>query len=220
MSIPPPEGYAEFRRNVIEPMAERALLSGQLDEAERDAELRLANDTEWNTPTYFHVSTLIQAIMVGIQDADDYVRNYSLPPDFESVVNWVAWNLQHEAFPGDHVPCVTLRQMRALYLDWLRQHPVARDWEKDPPGTPLVIVVTMYDAVAERREAGINLETVARNAALYLRMRARDDAVRSADFERRWNGWRSRLHRWWIGVAPGVARWLANAGAGRPISRD
>jgi hypothetical protein len=54
------------------------------------AEARILADPEWTTQDHICVSTIILGFAVGVMQADPWHKHYSLPPNFETVVNFVA----------------------------------------------------------------------------------------------------------------------------------
>ena len=148
---------------------------GVLDEMSEDAARRMGADPEWAQPRWIHVHTIVTAFMVGISAADCWHYGYKLPPNFESVVNWIAHCVQ-EKWPKEEVAELSLMELRKLLDGWAVQHPDWKLWNEGPEGSPPVAVVTRYTPVPDQRDF-IDLGAALHNMCLYVRdQRRHDDA--------------------------------------------
>jgi hypothetical protein len=160
----------------LEAVAESALLSGALEEASARMRAKLDADPEWATKKYVHAHTIVEAFAVGVIRADPWHRGYRLPPNFEAVVNWIAFNVQKH-WPRIEVPEVSLNELEQLFREWALEHPDFRAWNET---TKMVGVVSRYSAVPDERDF-IDLDALIRNAVIHIRNEHRTND----DFERR-----------------------------------
>lgn len=180
-----PQDYTidDLKQDILIPIAEATLLAGAFDEATAIRDSQLAADPEWTTPRWFHQRTIINSFMYGIVSSDNLFLPYRLPPDFASVVNLIADRLNRE-WAGEEVGQWTLLEAKAKLAEWPMEHPAYRAWVEDPPGAPLIVVVTRYDRAGTGPPEDVSRmshECVAHNAAIYLR----NDHRRSEDFDRK-----------------------------------
>ncbi len=162
-------------------IAESLELDGTLDEVERQHAEGLRKDPEWSTPKYVHVAELLTSFAVGVLSADPYHKGYKVPPDYEAVVNWIAWKIR-EKFGGEEVVKISLMEIREWFLAWGNENPAFRKWgEPKDPGT-IVGVVSRYSSTPTERDF-ISLEVIAHNAALYIRNQRRKNANFDYAFE-------------------------------------
>lgn len=166
----------------LEAIAESLELKGLLDAGIEQHNKMLACDTEWNTPKYIHVATLLRAFVQGILTADPWYHNYKLPPNFEGIVNWIAFNIQRK-WPEEEVPKLSLLEAEQLFTLWAYEHPDFKKWNEAKPGGPMVRVVTRYSSTPDERDF-ISTDVVIRNAAVFLRDHIRQDEAFDRKFEK------------------------------------
>lgn len=130
---------------------------------------KLACDPEWTEKTYYHIKTLIEAFAVGIISSDPYFKIYSLPPNFEKVMNIMAELLQKE-FNYDTCPQVGLLKMKGVYKRLAMTIPEYVAWN-DFGGSQFT---SRFDATPTEREF-ISLDVPPHNAVLHLRMHTREN---------------------------------------------
>ena len=164
--------------DVLEAIAESALLNGLLDEADEIQARKLAADPEWNTPKSLHAKDLVEAFAVGVIRADCWHRGYKLPPDFEGVVNWIAFNVQHEF--ADEVVQLSLLDVERLFWEWANQHPAFLKWNETDK---LVGVVHRNAPLPEARDF-IDLHALIRNCTIHLRTEIRERERFECEFEK------------------------------------
>jgi len=56
----------------------------------------LESDPEWATQKPVHPGTLMQCFVQGVMAADTWYPGYTLPPNFENVVNYVAFHINRQ----------------------------------------------------------------------------------------------------------------------------
>jgi len=56
----------------------------------------LESDPEWATQKPVHPGTLMQCFVQGVMAADTWYPGYTLPPNFENVVNYVAFHINRK----------------------------------------------------------------------------------------------------------------------------
>lgn len=170
---------SEPMQEKLEAIAESLELSGALDRATEQRDKELRGDSEWSTPKFVHVHVLLEAFAVGVISADVWHHGYKLPPGFESVVNWIAFNIQKE-LGKDVVPKLSLLDIRFAFTMWAYEHPQFREWNVPPKGSPMVGVVTRYTDTPDRRDF-IDTDALIHNAVLHIRSHHRANE----DFEKR-----------------------------------
>lgn len=164
----------------LQPLAESLLLSGVLEDVIEQHNLGLKMDPEWNTAKYIHVSSILRAFVYGVLSADMWHTNYKLPPNFESVVNWIAFCIQRK-WPTEEIPCVSILELEQLFREWAFEHPDFKKWNESPNNT-LISVVTRYSEIPDTRDF-IDLDALLRNAAVYVRNYHREFERFDSDFE-------------------------------------
>lgn len=163
--------------NQLSALAESAMLSGEMEAAERALTAQLSADPEWAEPKYHHAHTLLAAFVYGIIAADPWHHHYRLPPGFESVVNYMADCIQRK-WPGDAVPRISLLEWEALVWDWMLQHPDFRAWNVPRDATQLVAIEHRYKEIPDERDF-IDLHALLRNSSVFLR----NDTRRAEQFD-------------------------------------
>lgn len=148
------------------PMMEKLLFSGVLDDAERRNRELKAADPEWSVPRHTHVKDIIQAFVYGVLSADPWHKSYKLPPDFESVVNWIAFNVQR-TYGNQTVVEISLIELERKLSEWASQHKSYRRWGECDDGRTIGIVTAMTPT-ADHRDF-IDLGALLKNACVYLR---------------------------------------------------
>jgi hypothetical protein len=171
--------YERLKKDVLEPIAESCELQGLFEKASEQMRAELAADPEWNTAKYVHVHFLVEAFAIGVISADCWHHGYKLPPNFESVVNYIADRIQRH-WPKEEVVQVSLIEIEALFREWAFEHPDFRAWNDTKPGAPMVGVVSRYSSTPDERDF-IDLGALLRNAAIALRSHHRIND----DFDRR-----------------------------------
>jgi hypothetical protein len=161
----------------LQAIAEGALLSGLLDSAAEQQRRELEADAEWTTPKHVHAHRLVEAFAAGIIGADPWHHGYKLPPDFEGVVNWMAFNIQKHF--DVEVPIVSLIEMKALFTEWAHQHPGFLLWNETDQ---LIGIAHRYQSVPDKRDF-IDLGAAIHNAVIYLRNEHRRDEAFEREFE-------------------------------------
>jgi hypothetical protein len=165
----------------LQAIAESLTLSGALDQAAEAAAAELAADPEWSTPKPQHQHSLVEAFAVGVIRADPFHWGYRLPPEFESVVNYIADRIQRH-WPGDEIPRVSLNEFRALLEEWAMEHPAFRAWNETDK-----LVGISYRGMATATERDfIDLEAVFQNASCHLRNETRSFEAFNEKFDREW----------------------------------
>lgn len=163
------------------PMVEKLEFDGIFDEVVSNHRKKLEADPEWSEPEHVHVHTLVEAFMHGIATADPWHKKYSLPPNFEAVVNWIAFCVQEE-FGDTEVPKLSLLEIEDKFREWAMQSPHFRAWnEPKDPGT-VIAVATRYTPTPDERDF-IDLDALLRNASVFVR----DEQRQKRDFEKRFN---------------------------------
>jgi len=168
----------------LEAIAEKVVLDGTIDAALENTNTRLAADSEWSRPQYTHVHVILESFVVGVISADPWTLKYALPPDFEGVVNWIAFKIQ-ERWKEDEVVEVSLLELERLFMEWGEQHPSFRKWNEPEDPTQMVGVVSRYSKTPEQRDF-IDLHALVRNAAVHLRDKRRHDAAFEKAFANRY----------------------------------
>ena len=158
----------------LQPLAEHLLFSGVFEKAEEANKKRLLADLEWTKPKGTHVHILVRAFMHGVISADPWHKNYKLPPDFESVVNWIAFNIQ-KTYGDAIVVQISLMEMEKKFREWAGRHKSFLKWGEPDDGAPIA-VVHACSPVLDKRDF-IDLEALIRNASIFLRdKRQQEDA--------------------------------------------
>lgn len=171
----------------LEAIAESLEMSGALDRATEQRDRELAADPEWSTQKYVHVHVLLEAFAVGVISADVWHHNYKLPPDFEGVVNWIAFNIQKH-WPKEEVVKVSLQELRFWFKLWADEHPSFREWNETKPGAPMVGVVSRYSSTPDERDF-IDLDALIHNAVLHIRAHHRACEAFDQKFKAENPGW-------------------------------
>lgn len=165
----------------LEPIVEHALFSGAIEEACQQQRERLSKDTEWATPRYHHIHDLVTAFAVGCLQADMWHDGYTIPPNFENIINWVAFCIQ-KYFDNEEVPKVSLFEIRDLYMKWASENPHFLEWNKTDK---LINFVTRNSPVPKERDF-IDLDALVHNAALFLRDKLRKNNTFDKKFDEEW----------------------------------
>ena len=159
------------------PLVEHLSYSGAFEEADAASRRRLLADREWTEPKWTHVHAIVQAFIHGIISADPWHKNYRLPPDFESVVNWIAFNVQ-KTYGDEMVVQISLMELEKKLWEWARQHKSFLKWnEGDGPQ----IAIVHRDSPALGKRNFIDLDALLRNTSLFLRDKRRQED----DFDRK-----------------------------------
>lgn len=169
----------------LEAIAEGALLSGALERAAEEQRRALEADPEWSEPRWTHLHCIVEAFAVGVISADPWHKRYRLPPDFEAVVNWIAFNVQRQ-WPHDEVVPVSLLELEDRFTEWGNEHPSFRAWNESASGA-LVGVVHRESPVADSRDF-IDLHAIVRNAVVHLRNQHRREDAFDREFAQRYGG--------------------------------
>jgi hypothetical protein len=173
----------------IEAIAESLELSGALEQATEQRDRELSADPEWATEKYVHVHVLLEAFAVGVISADPWHHGYKLPPGFESVVNWIAFNIQKQ-WPKEEVVQISLNQIKILFRTWANEHPVFLEWNEPKPGAPIVACVSRYTNTPDERDF-IDLDALIHNAVLHIRAHHRACEAFDRKFAEANPGWES-----------------------------
>jgi len=159
----------------LQPIAESLLFSGAFEQAEEANKKRFLADLEWTKPRWTHVRMIVRAFMHGVISADPWHKNYKLPPDFESVVNWIAFNVQ-KTYGDKEVVEISLMEMETKFREWAEQHKSYLKWNVPEDTTKVVAISHCYSPTPDKRDF-IDLGALTRNATLFLRNeRQREDA--------------------------------------------
>jgi hypothetical protein len=156
----------------FKPIVEKLLFDGVLDESVEIRNNRLASDPEWSSLGCYHLQTLIEAFVYGVISADSWHHNYKLPPDFESVVNWMAFNIQKE-WPKVEVIKINLIDLEKKFRVWAFEHPSFKKWNESVDGT-IVGVCSAFSNTPDHRDF-IDLDALLRNAMIFIKESNRND---------------------------------------------
>jgi len=155
------------------------------EEVASEHKARLAKDPEWANPRGTSITELIRGFVNGILTADPYYTGYKLPPNFESVVNFMSFELHkkfnNEWWCGD----LSLIDIEKIYWDIANEHPDFRAWEEVPDGQPDLAIVTRYSPVHKERD-WISLEVIVRNACVFIRDKRRQNDAFDKAFEEKY----------------------------------
>lgn len=166
----------------FEAMAEDLIFQGVIGDDEAQFQERFTSDPEWTEKKWTHVSTIFHAFVHGVISADIWHKGYALPPNFESVINWIAWCVQKE-WPDIEVVEVSLIDIETLFRRWAPQHPEFRKWNEPNDPDQIVAVVSRYSDTPDERDF-IDLDALFRNGVIWLRNTRRDDDRFEVEFEK------------------------------------
>jgi hypothetical protein len=143
---------------------------------------RLASNPEWTDKEYYHIQTLIQAFAHGIISSYPYYKGYTLPPNFEKVMAYMADAIEKE-FNYEIVPQVGLLKMKGVYKRLAMACPEYVEWNTignpDPNG---IYGVSAYDGVRTKPDF-IDLDVPPHNAVLFLRSHTRENKAFDKEFK-------------------------------------
>lgn len=148
------------------------------DQADRKSEERLWGDPEWAEPRYTHRKDIVRGFAVGIINADMWFDGYSLPPNFEAVLNSLCGAIASKFKGNDEIVKVSLLDLEALYREFIDATLLCREWN-DFPGSGFS---SRYSATPTERTF-IDLGALVRNAAIHIRDDRRDFDRFNAEFE-------------------------------------
>jgi hypothetical protein len=97
----------------------------------KDVRARIPEE-EWSRKRYLHPSMLETALAHGIIEARKWQpkRNAVLPPGFETVVNWISYNVRNK-FGSDQIVLLSLDEVVELLRKWAGDSSEFRQWEED-----------------------------------------------------------------------------------------
>jgi hypothetical protein len=156
-----------------------------MDRAQMHAEAERLVDPERSTPKYWHRHSLVILCGQGILHADPWYKGYTLPPDFEGVMNRIAQDIQNDPPKGVHdeygeVLCVSINDLRQWFHDHLHAIPMFVAWgESDVE----MHITSRYSCTPEERD-GIDLIAVMQNITVALRNEQRLNDIFEAKYER------------------------------------
>lgn len=162
-------------------LVEKLVFDGTLDKMNREHDKQLSSDPVWISKNYFHIKTLIAAWAHGIISADSYFYGYKLPPDFELIVNYMAFSLWKKF--GEEVPKVSLYEMKHFYKNTAMELPQYRKWNEWDGG--VVEVTTRYSPTSKERSF-VDLDVPPHNACIFLRNETRYHDTFDRKFDEFW----------------------------------
>jgi len=97
----------------------------------KDVRARIPEE-EWARRRYLHPSMLETALAHGIIEARKWQpkRNSVLPPGFETVVNWISYNVRKEFGSDQKVVLLSLDDVMGLLRKWAGDSAEFRQWEE------------------------------------------------------------------------------------------
>jgi len=119
----------------------------------------LEADPEWVTQKLVHPAILVQCFVQGVTTADTWYSGYKLPPNFENVVNYVAFHVQRKW--KDSTIMLSLLDFEDFLRDICPENPFFVAWNV---GTGIMVPV---DEPISRQ--WISLDAIYRNATIALR---------------------------------------------------
>lgn len=156
---------------------------GKLDElfaqADDANQRRLWDDPEWTAQRYTSLKEIVTAFMVGVMNADQWFNGYSLPPNFETVVNAMCGAVVSK-FGADEFRNVSLLDVEAFFNEFIDATPLCREWN-DFPGSGFISAATP----PPKERTFIDLGALVRNSAIYIRDDRRAFDAFNADFDKR-----------------------------------
>jgi hypothetical protein len=139
-------------------------LTAAFEQAAEAGERRLWDDAEWTEPRWIHLKTIVTAFAHGILTADAWFEWYSLPPNFDVVMNQLAASVWFRWGKQDEVVRLSLLDIEAFYREFIQTAPFCQEWNQYAGSG----FVTRYDAVPKERQF-IDLDALVRNAAVFIR---------------------------------------------------
>lgn len=161
-------------------------LNDLMDRASAHAEAERMVDPELSTPKYWHRHSLVVLCAQGILNADPWYKGYTIPPNFEDVMNRIAQDLQTDG-PEDangnndgEVICVSINDLRQWFHDHLHAIPIFKAWgESDEE-----ISFSWRGSSTPSKRNGIDLIAVMQNITVALRNEQRNDEIFEAKYQR------------------------------------
>jgi hypothetical protein len=156
---------------------------GKLDtlfqQADEANQRRLWDDAEWTTLRFTSLKEIVTAFMVGTMRADMWCDGYSLPPNFDVVMNAMCGAVVVK-FGNAEFCEASLLDLEAFYHEFIDATPLCREWN-DFPGSGFISATSP----APTSRTFIDLDALIRNAAIYIRDDRRQFDAFNADFDRR-----------------------------------
>lgn len=105
-------------------LADKKMMEGKFDD---DSEPLL--DDSYRQPVWMHCSSLARSFSDAIFGADPWKKRkkYTLPPNFENVINWICFNISRE-FTDTTVKISPVEATEKLMV-WASDNPFFKNWE-------------------------------------------------------------------------------------------
>lgn len=153
---------SEWEDDVDEEIFEM-MLEGAIGSSAEQAREILEDNEEWNTKEPTHISEFVRGFAIGVLQADLWHKNYMVPEEYGSVINWIAFNAQKYFGEGEVIADLSLLEIEDLLRNWAMEHPVFRLW-----GEGEMKYLGNEMEIPEDRDF-IDLDAALRNAVIHIR---------------------------------------------------